>query len=178
MTGLSMTRPTPVAGTPRWAVATAWATPLCVAPSGIWRTLVGLGVPLGWSDTHLRLERIPGLGTAYVITLTVMTLSAAALTLGLVYPWGEHLPGWVPAVGGRPVPTWLATVVALSGAAVVTYLIVLSLINWSHVSGFSDRPGSGWALLMAGCYLPACLWPVLLLAVLYSYLRRRTTAAS
>ena len=74
-------------GTPRWAVAAAYATVASVLPAGIWRTLVGVGVELGWTEEHLRLERIPGYGTLYVITLTVLSIGCAALTLGLVYPW-------------------------------------------------------------------------------------------
>ena len=44
---------------PRGAVLAAYAAILSVVPSGAWRTAVGLGVPLGWSEEHLRLERIP-----------------------------------------------------------------------------------------------------------------------
>lgn len=59
-----------VPGTPRWVVGTAWAILLCVLPSGAWWVAVGFGVPLGWSDEHLRLERIPGYGTSsYVLEL-------------------------------------------------------------------------------------------------------------
>lgn len=165
-----------VEGTPRWAVVCAWATVACVMPSSLWRVLVGLGVPLGWSDKHLALERIPGFGTAYVITLSVLSVAAASLTLGLVQSWGEVLPRWIPALGGRRVPVWFAIVVALVGAAAVTQLVVTSIVNWSAVSGFAERPTSGWAVLMLGCYLPATLWPVLLLVTLAAYVRRRTSA--
>ena len=168
--------PSSVGGAPRWAVACAWATPACVVPSGVWRTLVGFGAPLGWSDAQLRVERMPGFGTAYVVTLTVLSVSAAALTLGLVYPWGERIPRWVPTAGGRRLPVWVPALLAMSGAAMVTYLIVLSVVHWSSVSGFADRPRSGPALLMVGCYAPAALWPVLLLAVTGSYVQRRTRA--
>ncbi len=164
---------TPARGTPRWAVICAWATPASVVPSGIWRTLVGLGVPLGWSREHLQLENIPGSGTAYVLGLTVLSISAAALTLGLVYPWGERVPGRLPALGGRRIPTWVPVLLAVTGAAAVSTLVVLSVVNWSQVSGFADRPYSGWALLMLACYLPAVLWPPLLLTVTCGYLRRR-----
>lgn len=78
----------------------AYAAVLSVVPSGAWRTAVGLGVPLGWSEEHLRLERIPGEGARYVISLTALTLGAALLTLGLVQRWGDVVPGWVPVVGG------------------------------------------------------------------------------
>lgn len=81
-----------VPGTPRWAVVAAWATLGCVLPSSLWRISVGLGIPLGWSDAHLRLERIPGDGTFYVIRLSVASIVAAALTLGLIYRWGERVP--------------------------------------------------------------------------------------
>jgi hypothetical protein len=168
----------PVNGTPRWALTCAWATPISVIPSGLWRTMVGFGVPLGWTPAHLRLEQIPGFGTVYVLVLTLVSTAAAALTLGLVYPWGERLPGWVPLVSGRRVPVRLPIILAVSGAAIVTYLIVLSIINWSHVSGFADNPRSGWATLMVACYLPAALWPPLLLAVTYSYARRRLAAVA
>lgn len=57
-----------VPGTPRWAVACAWTCVASVVLSALWRTAVGLGVPLGWSADHLRLERIPGPGTAWCST--------------------------------------------------------------------------------------------------------------
>lgn len=162
-------------GTPRWAVAAAYATVASVLPAGIWRTLVGVGVELGWTEEHLRLERIPGYGTLYVITLTVLSIGCAALTLGLVYPWGEVFPSWLPAVGGRRVPTLLAVGAAFLGALAVGAIVVLSILRWDQVSGFAERPGSGWARLMVACYLPAVLWPPLLAAVAVAYWRRRTS---
>lgn len=168
-----LTRTQPVPGAPRWAVVAAWLTILCVLPSGIWRTLVGLGVDLGWSQAHLDLEHIPGSGTGYVLYLTVASLGAAGLTLGLVQPWGEVFPRWTPVLGGRRVPLALATGIAILGVTGTAYLVVGSIVNWSAVSGFGDRPRSGWARLMAACYLPATLWPVLLLAVTAAYVVRR-----
>lgn len=142
-------------------------------PSGVWRTAVGLGVPLGWGEAQLRSQGIPGSGTAYVLGLTFVSVSAAALTLGLVQRWGETLPGRVPVIGGRRLPTSLVAGAALLGAAVVAGIVVLSIVHWSSVSGFADRPTSGWALLMVVCYAPVALWPVLLTAVTVAYVRRR-----
>ncbi|MEJ7636080.1 hypothetical protein [Aeromicrobium sp.] len=167
-------RLTALPGTPRWAVVAAWATLVCVLPSSVWRTAVGLGVPLGWSDAHLRLERIPGFGTFYVIGLSVGSIAAAALTLGLIYRWGEEIPSVVPVVGGRRVPIWLAAGLAVLGAVAVAGLVALSITNWSQVSGFADSPTSGWAILMVAAYGPAILWAPLLLAVTYAYVLRRT----
>ncbi len=162
-----------VPGTPRWAIVAAHACVVCVVPSGLWRTAVGLGVPLGWSEAHLRLERIPGAGTRYVIVLSATSLGAALLTLGLVRPWGEIVPRWVPVLGGRPVPLLAAVVPACAGGVTVTYLGVLSVRNWNQVSGFADRPDCGWARFMAICYAPALAWGPLLFAVTAAYWRRR-----
>ena len=162
----------PVPGTPRWAVICAWVTVASVLPSCAWRTAVGLGVPLGWSEAHLRLEHIPGDGTSYVVRLSGATIVAAALTLGLVYRWGGQVPARVPLLGGRRLPLWPVAAVAVAGVIVVSGIVGLSIAHWSSVSGFSDRPTSGWALLMAACYAPALLWPSLLLAVTLAYIRR------
>lgn len=172
ITAAGRSRPAP--GAPRWAVVCAWTTVACVLPSSAWRTAVGLGVPLGWSQAHLRLERIPGYGTFYVIGLSVASLAATTLTLGLVYRWGEQIPARIPLLGGRRLPVWLVAAVAVAGAVIVTGIVGLSIAHWSSVSGFSDRPTSGWALLMAACYAPAVLWPPLLLATTLAYIRRRT----
>jgi hypothetical protein len=171
-----LTRKQPVTGTPRWAVVCAWLTVACVLPSGLWRTAVGLGVPLGWSQEHLDLERIPGPGTWYVINLTVLSLAAASLTLGLVHAWGERVPRGVPLLGGRPVPVAVPALVAVTGAVVVAGIVGLSVVHWSDVSGFADRPGSGWAVLMDACYAPVAAWAPLLLAVTWAYVRRRGQA--
>lgn len=168
------TRYAAVAGTPRWAVWTAWGAVVCVVPSSVWRTAVGLGVPLGWSPAHLRLEQIPGYGTGYVIGLSVASLTTAALTLGLVHRWGDHVPFWIPRLGGRRLPVSGVAGLAVAGALVVAGIVALSVVHWSAVSGFSDRPRSAAAVLMVACYAPAILWSPLLLATTFAYVRRRT----
>jgi len=70
---------------------------------------------------------------------------------------------------------WLVAAVAVAGVVVVSGIAGLSITHWSSVSGFSDRPTSGWALLMAACYATALLWPPLLLTVTLAYVRRRTS---
>jgi len=170
--------PTYVAGTPRWAVWAAWGCLLCVAPSGVWRTAVGFGVDLGWDRTQLELEQVPGAGTAYVVWLTVASIVAAGASLGLVQTWGERVPGPVPVLGGRRIPTTLVVAVAGAGVLATTYLVVGSITHWSSVSGFAARPTSAQALLMAACYAPAALWPVLLAACLAAFVARRRASPS
>lgn len=160
------------AGTPRWAVATAYGAVASVVPSALWRTAVGLGVPLGWSEEQLRLQQIPGWGTAYVLALSILTIGAALLTLGLVHPWGHTLPRRVPALGGHRIPPALVILTATAGAVAVATISGLAVAHWDSVSGFADRPHSGPAILMLLCYLPALLWSPLLLATTWAYWRR------
>lgn len=162
-----------VPGTPRWAVVAAWATVLAVLPSAVWRTAVGLGIPLGWSAEQLQRQQIPGWGTVYVLALSAGSLLAASLTLGLVRGWGERVPDRIPVVGGRRVPAAVAVVAATAGAVTVLVVCASGVRHWDRVSGFADRPGSVGALLMVACYLPALLWGPLLLAVTGAYWRRR-----
>ena len=157
---------------PRWAHAAAWASVACVTPSAIWRTAVGVGIDLGWSADQLERQHLPGTGTVYVITLSAASLVGAALTLRLVRPDGDLVPGWVPVLGGRRVPVPVVVAVSLAGALVVGWVAMMSVRSWDQVSGFADQPGSRWALLMAACYAPALLWAPLLLAVTASYARR------
>ncbi|MDP9444824.1 MAG: hypothetical protein M3P83_10980 [Actinomycetota bacterium] len=154
----------------------AYAAVLSVLPSALWRTLLGLGLPLGWSAERLRTLHIPGWGTAYVVLLSVLTVGAALLTLGLVQPWGERVPRWVPVLGGRPVPPGPVVAVALAGAGAVMWIGRMSVANWDRVSGFADRPRSPWADLMIACYAPGLLWGPLLVAVTVAYGRRRSAA--
>lgn len=164
-----------VAGTPRWAVVAAYGAIASVVPSALWRTAVGLGVPLGWRQQQLDRLQIPGWGTLYVLGLSAASIAAASLTLGLVRRWGEVLPHRLPLVGGKTVPPALAVAIAATGAFAVIAICILSVLNWHSVSGFADRPRSGWAMLMVACYLPALLWGPLVLAATWAYRRRRRT---
>ena len=161
----------PVPGTPRWAVCAAYVAALSVVPSALWRTAVGFGLPLGWSDEQLRIQQMPGSGTVYVVALSVVSIGAAALTLGLVYQWGEVTPRVLPLIGGRIIPPLAAVVPAFLGGVAVVAICAMSAANWDTVSGFADKPRSGWALLMIVCYLPALLWGPLLLSVTWAYWR-------
>lgn len=163
----------------RWAIWASWAAFACVVPSGVWRIAVGVGVDLGWSQRQLELQQIPGAGTVYVIVLTVLSLAAAGMTVALVRPWSERFPAWFPLVGGRSIPLPLVLTVSVAGAIAVFTICVMSVVNWDRVSGFADQPGSGWAVLMAACYLPALLWaPLLLVVTGEHWWRRRTTSES
>ncbi|MFD7610939.1 hypothetical protein [Streptomyces sp. NPDC059828] len=134
---------------------------------------MALGIPVGYSEQVLREEYgIPGWGVMYVIGLAVLIELAALLTLGLVRPWGERLPRWLPFIGGRDVHPRAALVSAVFGAlalTAITAVVIAQLLAGvrpdGHLTGSANT-------VMVLCYLPAFLWGPLLGAVAHSYHRR------
>lgn len=170
----------PAAGTtrpPRWAVVAAYAVPLCLLPSAVWRAQLVMTTELanGW----------------FLLVLSGAELSLGLLTLGLVRPWGEALPRWVPLLGGRRIPTRVAVIPATVGAIAVTLLSITMVINrffprWGGkpetieearaLSSF-DIPANadlgGVEAWVAWLYAPSLAWGPLLAAVTLAYYRRR-----
>ena len=80
-----------------------------------WLTPWPLGMPTGG---ELEAEMRPfGLGLGFA------ALGGAVLTLGLIRPWGEVWPRWVPVVHGRPMPV---RVPVLAGGLVAVALLAAS----------------------------------------------------
>ncbi|WP_084337490.1 hypothetical protein [Actinomadura oligospora] len=161
---------------PVWARRAAHAVAWTTLPSGLWRVALGLGLPVGYSEQALREDfHIPGWGVAYVIGLSVLSEALALLTLGLVSPWGEVAPSWIPFIGGKRVAPKAAVIPAAVGS-VLLFLIwdVLEFVQWSY--GASDtapgHPTGGWKVLQEVLYLPLLAWGPLLAAVTMSYHRR------
>lgn len=163
----------PTATVPRWVWWTAHAVPLLTVPSGLWRTAFGLGLPVGVSGAPA--EDVPGLVTTpYVIVLSLVAEALALLTLGLVQPWGEVAPRWLPLIGGRRIPVAAAAVPAALGAAMLTWLGITGVAQWDDpanaVEGF---PTGGWLTVMTAAYAPLVLWGPLLAVVTAAYVWRR-----
>jgi hypothetical protein len=152
------------AAAPRWAVLAAWAVVVCDVPSALWRVTVP-----GW----------------YPVFLTVLSLVLAHLTVGLVQPWGERIPRWVPGIGGRPLNTRAVYRAAVAGATSILALTTYFLLNHTfHFVGHgwvaightkSTVSAPGWDILR--WYVPLLAWGPLLLLVAADY-RRRTFGAS
>ncbi len=160
----------------RWITAAAFAVPLCVLPSAAWRLSHVIGVAVngaGPCDTGGNGELV------YITGLSVISMSVALLTIGLVRSWGEVFPRWLPLVGGKTVPARGVTAVAGGGAALIGLLTVYAVVNMI----FEFRPARD---LPPGCeapgldvlvfYVPLIAWAPLLAVVSYAYYRRRTKA--
>ena len=138
---------------PRWAYAAAYAVPLCVLPSAVWRlTAAGDADP-----------------SAYLVFLSVLSMVLALATLALVHRWGERLPA-------RAV-----TVVAVAGGVALVLICAYFFLNkafnlvdrgWSMhaLEDTTPREKPGWEVRRY--YLPLVAWGPLLLAVAADYRRR------
>ncbi|GAB3432114.1 hypothetical protein [Flindersiella endophytica] len=159
---------------PRWVNVLAHLVPLTTLPSGLWRIALGFGVPVGFTGELAELYHAPGWITPYVIVLSLLSEGLALLTLGLVQPWGEVAPRWLPVIGGRRIPPLAAAVPAALGAISVTLVTLQGLPAW-----WENEPGSPQgiaALVMATCYAPLLAWGPLLAVVTVAYYVRRTEA--
>ncbi|MFI6644854.1 hypothetical protein [Streptomyces sp. NPDC050504] len=162
------------------AVRIAHAVPLCVLPSTLWRLpLVFGGLPAlySWIPLPPPGERL------YILSLSVVAETLALLSLGLVRPWGEQLPRWVPLLGGRRVPVLAAVIPAGVGAFLVTSLCLYgglnSVFHWvgplEEGNGLSpDALQEAWLYV---CYTPLLAWGPLLAVLTVAYYRRRTGTA-
>ncbi|MFI7491951.1 hypothetical protein ACIBXA_26580 [Micromonospora echinaurantiaca] len=153
---------------PRWAVRTAHLIPLLTLPSGLWRIALVAGVPLGTVGVD---GPIRGWLAVYIVSLSVLSEALALLAIGLVRPWGETFPRWLPLVGGRRVPPAFAVTAATAGAVALILIWGYAAVNMvlRDVTGFTP---AGFALV-AVCYAPLLLWGPLLLALTAAYHRRR-----
>jgi hypothetical protein len=163
---------------PRWLDRTARAVPLAVLPSGLWRMAMAVGIPVGFSG-QLAEDWRPGLETSsYITLLTLVTEVLAFLTIGLVRPWGERMPRWIPVLGGRRIPAWAAVVPAALGALAVMAVTVPMFWGKPPASvGGREAPQGTAAWIMNACYAPLLLWGPLVTVVTAAYARRRRRTA-
>jgi hypothetical protein len=160
----------PANGNLRRARIAAHAVPFIILPSGLWRMGVVLAVP-GFGTAEAR-DHGGGLDV-YLILLFVVSEALGLLTLGLVQPWGESVPRWIPLLGGCRIPPLAAVVPAALGALAslwVVYYFFLSIL----FEGFPPGHTTTEEVVLTVCYLPLLAWGPLLGSVTYAYYRRRT----
>ncbi|TYP86582.1 hypothetical protein [Blastococcus xanthinilyticus] len=153
----------------RWGRIATWtavAGPLPYAfLRATWLTPWPLGLPGGAElGTATRLFGL-GLGLA--------ALGGAVLTVGLIRPWGEVWPGWVPGLRGRPVPVRVPVV---AGGLVAAVLLAASPgVVLAGFEGLTAGDGMQAALLLIFPTLP---WGLALAAAVTAYAYRRRGACS
>ncbi|MFC4020348.1 hypothetical protein ACFOW4_20720 [Micromonospora sp. GCM10011542] len=149
-----------------WAVGAAYAVPLCVLPSALWR------LSLLFTDESVT--------TWYMIFLSALSMGLALSTLGLVHRWGQQVPYWVPLLGGRWIPARAVVIAALTGGWLLVAICVYFLLNQTFhfvQSGWlgmgrdePSHPVPGWEVLRY--YAPLLAWGPLVIAVATDYRRR------
>jgi hypothetical protein len=160
--GASWTRPESAA---RWGFWATIVAVICPMPYALLRYTWLLPNPIGFDADELRAEpgmRLFGLG------LGTIALAAGLVCLGLIRPWGEIWPRWVPWLAGRPVP--MKAVVIPGGIAAT----VLCLGSLPMITMFAAE-GMDWETIKLLLIFPFPVWGASVgLATLAYYYRRRT----
>lgn len=166
---------TPMPRVPTWVNVAAILTALLPLPVTIWRLALGFGYDVGFTGSLAGTYQAPGWLTLYVIALCALNEGAAYLTLGLVRPWGERWPRWIPFRAGKRIHPLTAIVPATLGAATLALIIFSLAGEWSGAEfiGGPEAP-QGWKeVWMTLSYAPLLAWPFLLALVTAAYAYRR-----
>ncbi|MBO2455490.1 hypothetical protein J4573_51020 [Actinomadura barringtoniae] len=108
----------------------------------------------------------------YVIVLTTVSEAVAFLSMGLVRPWGEVWPRWVPFLRGRRIRPPAAIIPAALGS--VALMLLWTQLAFSFGSDPDPEfPHGAKAVIFYACYLPLVAWGPLLAAVTVAYAIRR-----
>ncbi len=159
---------------PVWARRAAHLVALTALPTGLWRLALAMGFHAGYTEQGYADLDMSTTGSLYVIVLSVLIEAFALLTLGLVKPWAEQVPRWIPVVGGWTVRPMVAVVPAAIGAAILLYL--WTFLFWWNLP-HDDMTPSG-STVVGFLYLPLVAWAPLLAAVTVDYYRRHRPAAA
>lgn len=162
---------------PGWAKAAGWLSLLMPLPAVAWRVAMLAGVDVGFADVEQFRSSAGGVG--YVLTLEIVSVLAAILCFGLIRPWGERVPGWLPGAG-RAIPRWLPLTLGTIGVIVMVILLGQTLADivagalgdtdaWQPYAGMSP----GQLVLWLACYIPFYTWPIAVAVTLIGYWVRR-----
>lgn len=154
---------------PVWARRAAHLVALTTLPTGLWRLALAAGFHGGYTEAGYAALDVSATGALYLVLLSILIEGLALLTLGLVQPWGEQLPRWIPAVGGWQVRPMAAVLPALAGA-VALFVACTPFLTWWSIPHDDLTPiGS---IVIGLLYLPLVAWAPLLAAVAVDYHRR------
>jgi ABC-type Na+ transport system ATPase subunit NatA len=126
--------------------------------NGLTRLAWALGISLGIDQDLTGTPLTARIGEARLATLAI---GGAILTLGLIRPWGEIWPRWIPFLAGRRVPVAVPTILGGLAALAVT-VVGLSFVRLALIEamGLAPEPAepptyTGWAT-----WAPGWLWPL------------------
>jgi hypothetical protein len=126
-----------------------WLAVLATIPYDVTRFAWFLGWGLGLSEEMYASLHDPPELLAVGLALGALSTGGALLTHGLVAPWGERFPRWMPRYAGRRVPPMLAVVPA--GVVAVSLPPASIMFAGSRVNGGFDM--ENW-----GTWLPSLFW--------------------
>jgi hypothetical protein len=151
----------------RWGFWATIVAALCPMPYALLRMTWLLPNPIGFDADELTAE--PGI-KLFGLGLGLIALTSGIVTLGLIRPWGEVWPRWIPFVAGRPVPIKAAVI---PGAVAATLLLVGS----ASLIGLLWSPDASTAKnILYLLIFPFPLWGASLAVATAAYhYRRRTT---
>ncbi|MGV9310616.1 hypothetical protein ACWDR0_00280 [Streptomyces sp. NPDC003691] len=164
---------------PRWAMRLAYALPLLLLPSCLWRLPFAFHFEMG----QVQEPGLPPLWVAipYVFGLSVLSETIAFLAIGLVRGWGETAPAWIPVIGGRRVRPLAAAGPAFLGGLALTVMFTSvplgggrSLTAYGIVENVRYTNG-GWEALATVATAPIAIWGPIMMALAVAYYRRRTS---
>ncbi|MFG2717926.1 hypothetical protein ACGFW5_06420 [Streptomyces sp. NPDC048416] len=178
--------PPPVSDTerpvPRWAMRLAYALPLLLLPSCLWRLPFAAHFAMG--QAHDGGMPPYGVSIPYVLGLSVLSEVTAILGIGLVRGWGEVAPAWIPVIGGRRIRPLAAVVPALVGGLILTFLFTdVPLGGRRRLTPYGiietvEYTNNAWQTLATVCIAPTAVWGPIIIALAIAYYRRRTRTAS
>jgi hypothetical protein len=148
-----------------------WATiiaALCPMPYALVRMTWLLPTPIGLGIDAATLDAEPGM-KLFGLGLGVIALTSGIVTLGLIRPWGEIWPRWIPFLAGRPVPLKAALIPATTVAACLL-VSSLSMVQMLWRPEESLLTNLGYLALF-----PFPLWGTSLAVATAAYYYRRRT---
>jgi hypothetical protein len=156
----------------RMAIGAAIVAPLGYAAI---RWSWAAGIPLGATPEFFAPYQVAGARVTEAV-LGAMSAGGALLTVGLIRPWGEAVPRWVPVLAGRRVHPLLAVVPATAVAALLTTAglsltrgLVAMAVGLMPATAVASLPNwGGW--VAAPLWL---VWGIALGAATVAYHRRR-----
>ncbi|TDB98534.1 hypothetical protein E1266_03040 [Actinomadura sp. 7K534] len=156
----------------------AWTRPESAARWGRRITIIAALMPLPYGLARLTwftpwpVAFPEGAGWGIWITGVLLGFASeggALLTRGLIRPWGEVWPRWVPALHGRSIPVAVPTFAALTASVMLVQLTVY----------FAGTIANGEInLLVIVAFVPLSLWGPLLAGAAMAYYYRRRQACS